>query len=370
MVRGRYCYREVLPFLAMVTVEVTNVGLSTIFKLATSKGLDYHVFMVYSYAIATLLLFPIAFFFHRKTVLPPLTISLAFKLFLLGVLGFTAQLLGYKGIEFASPTLGSAMSNLTPACTFVFAILLRMEKLDFRRISSQAKIIGTIVSISGALVVVLYKGPTIINTVSPAISLNSPFDPLSSSQSNWVIGGGLLAADYVIVSIWYIMQAKVVKEYPAELLVVFFYSLSSTIISAPVCLIMEPNLSAWKLKVDIGLIAILYSGIVGSSFGISVHTWGLHVKGPVYVALFRPLSIAIAAVMGVIFLGDALYLGSVVGAIIISFGFYTVMWAKTREDMGEEFQVSNQESPSTTEHAPLLKGYTTSTIEDQSHSSA
>lgn len=48
---------------------------------------------------------------------------------------------------------------------------------------------------------------------------------------------------------------------------------------------------------------------MGSSFGISVHTWGLHVKGPVYVALFRPLSIAIAAVMGVIFLGDALYLG-------------------------------------------------------------
>lgn len=47
------------------------------------------------------------------------------------------------------------------------------------------------------------------------------------------------------------------------------------------------------------------------------------------------------------------------------------MWAKTREDMGEEFQlVSNQESPSTTEHAPLLKGYTTSTKEDQPYSRA
>lgn len=83
-----------------------------------------------------------------------------------------------------------------------------MEKLELRRLSSQAKIIGTIVSISGALVVVLYKGPKVINTVSPAISLNSLFDPLSSSQSNWVIGGGLLAADYVIVSIWYIMQVQ------------------------------------------------------------------------------------------------------------------------------------------------------------------
>ncbi|KAM7512425.1 hypothetical protein LguiB_011300 [Lonicera macranthoides] len=34
-------------------------------------------------------------------------------------------MIGYKGIEYASPTLGSAMSNLTPACTFVFAIIFR-----------------------------------------------------------------------------------------------------------------------------------------------------------------------------------------------------------------------------------------------------
>ena len=52
-----------------------------------------------------------------------------------------------------------------------------------------------------------------------------------------------------------------------------------------------------------------FQGVLNSGFGILVHTWGLHVKGPVYVALFRPLSIAIAAAMGFIFLGDNLYLG-------------------------------------------------------------
>ena len=49
--------------------------------------------------------------------------------------------------------------------------------------------------------------------------------------------------------------------------------------------------------------------MIGSALGTVTHTWGLKVKGPVYVALFRPLSIAIAALMGVIFLGEALYLG-------------------------------------------------------------
>lgn len=48
---------------------------------------------------------------------------------------------------------------------------------------------------------------------------------------------------------------------------------------------------------------------MGSGFAIIIHTWALHVKGPVYVALFRPLSIAITAILGVIFLGENLYLG-------------------------------------------------------------
>ena len=44
-------------------------------------------------------------------------------------------------------------------------------------------------------------------------------------------------------------------------------------------------------------------------FSSVVHTWGVRLKGPVYVAIFRPFSIAIAAVAGVIFLGDDLYVG-------------------------------------------------------------
>ncbi|KAL0350977.1 UNVERIFIED_CONTAM: WAT1-related protein [Sesamum radiatum] len=74
---------------------------------------------------------------------------------------------------------------------------------------------------------------------------------------------------------------------------------------------------------------------MGSGFAIMVNTWGLHMKGPVYVAMFRPLSIAIAAIMGVIFLGDDLYLGSVIGSIVITMGFYTVMWGKTKEEIVE-----------------------------------
>ena len=43
------------------------------------------------------------------------------------------------------------------------------------------------------------------------------------------------------------------------------------------------------------------------SFG--VQTWCIKRKGPVFVAIFKPLGIGIAAIMGVIFLGDTLYIG-------------------------------------------------------------
>ena len=36
-----------------------------------------------------------------------------------------AQVCGYKGIEYSSATLASAISNLTPAFTFVLALIFR-----------------------------------------------------------------------------------------------------------------------------------------------------------------------------------------------------------------------------------------------------
>lgn len=47
----------------------------------------------------------------------------------------------------------------------------RMEKLALRSSSTQAKIIGTIVSISGAMLVVLDRGPTILSTTSSSAPL-------------------------------------------------------------------------------------------------------------------------------------------------------------------------------------------------------
>lgn len=120
-------------------------------------------------------------------------------------------------------------------------------------------------------------------------------------------------------------------------------------------------------------------------------------KGPVYVTMFKPLSIAIAVVMGVTFLGDTLYLGrfaietnhsskisvynlhilqikdlmcslclhsafcSLLGAAIISVGFYTVLWGKAKEESGDDSGADSLESPSSNK-APLLQTYKTENV--------
>ncbi|CAK9182116.1 unnamed protein product [Ilex paraguariensis] len=60
---------------------------------------------------------------------------------------------------------------------------------------------------------------------------------------------------------------------------------------------------------------------------------------PVVVAMSKPLAVFIAAVMGITFLGDALYIGSVIGAAIIAVGFYAVMWGKAKEEKDVKGQV-------------------------------
>ncbi|PIN23558.1 hypothetical protein CDL12_03721 [Handroanthus impetiginosus] len=364
--RRNYCSQEVLPFTAMVVAECLTVGLTTIYKAAVLKGLSYHIFMTYSYALSAILILPLAFIFHRKQTLPPFTFLVLGKFCLLGVLGFISQSLGYSGISYSNPTLAAALCNITPATTFILAVLLRVEKLNFKATSGQAKIVGTLVSIGGALVAVLYEGHVLISAHrknklnSPLFSTNYELSSANTSaQSNWILGGVLLSASYVFLSLWDTAQAKFVREYPAEFILVFFYNLSSCIISLPVGFYFEPNLTAWKLTADVRLYSILYSGIIGSGFGTMVRTWGLRVKGPVYVALFKPLSIAIAAILGVSFLGDDLYLGSVVGSVIISMGFYTVIWGKGKEEV-DDYDVGSlshdaAEAPLLTSHIVSIK---------------
>ncbi|XP_071720291.1 WAT1-related protein At4g15540-like [Rutidosis leptorrhynchoides] len=342
---SRIWYKDVLPFTAMVMIECIIVGGNTLFKSSNaSQPINSYVFTTYVFIVGFIFLVPCAFFIiiTRRSNIPPLKLSIVVKLFILSLIGYFSQIFGYVGIEYSSPTLSSVMSNLAPAFTFILAFLFRMETLNLRSYSSQAKIVGTVASISGALIATLYNGtPSIVSS--------------DSSSLYWIVGGILLASQNFLLSFVLVSQAQIMVLYPVELMVVFVFGLSGLIVAACAGLVMVRDLDAWKLKPDMMMASIIYMGISTGFLSGLIQVWALRLKGPVYVAMFKPFSIVVAVVMGVIFLGDSLHVGSVVGGIIISTGFYAVLWGKAKEEGTTVHPYKEAASSLATQTTPLLQ---------------
>ncbi|KAJ0095865.1 hypothetical protein Patl1_16203 [Pistacia atlantica] len=146
-------------------------------------------------------------------------------------------------------------------------------------------------------------------------------------------------------------QASILKKFPALFIIMLYVFLFNTILSMAYSLIVVTDLTAWKLRLDIGLVAILYWAIIGTGFRLGLVTWCLSRTGPLYVSMFKPLAILFSVVMDIIFLAEPLRLGGLIGAVIIVAGFYTVMWGKMKEESTtegyriENFIISSEKVP-------------------------
>ncbi|CAL5368093.1 unnamed protein product [Camellia sinensis] len=132
------CMKKELPFAVIVMLEFGDVCSTTLSKAAMNVGMNSLIFVVYHNALGTVILLPF-FIFHRHRIC-------------------LTQICVFTRINYSSPTLSAAVSNILPAFTFLLAIIFRMEKFDLRRPRSQAKSLGTIVAVSRAFVMALYKG--------------------------------------------------------------------------------------------------------------------------------------------------------------------------------------------------------------------
>ncbi|KAJ0454837.1 putative EamA domain-containing protein [Helianthus annuus] len=200
--------------------------------------------------------------------------------------------------------MASAISNLTPGNTFLFAVAFRMEKIDIRSSSSLAKLLGTIIAVSGAMLFTFYQGPEIFSS-----SPDSSNQLHLSWRSDWIFGGLILVIGGIVGAIWNVLQSATAREYPDQRTFVFFYCLFGTIQCIAVSPFLEPNIDAWLLLSKTGMIAVVFGGVFSVVFRSTAITWCLEKKGPVFVAMFSPLSIVIAVIMGGTFLGDSLHLG-------------------------------------------------------------
>ncbi|KAL4598808.1 hypothetical protein ACB092_11G083600 [Castanea dentata] len=270
------------PYIYCIFAYVCSAGFNITSKVSLNKGMSRYVLVAYGHAIGTIATALLAFLFERKDD-GKISLPLVRNLFFLGLLGAVfGRTLFYAGLEQTSPAFASALGNLIPSITFILAVLFRMEKLEISKRGSQAKILGTVVAFSGAALMTLYKGITVIS-----LHAQHSHQPVTQSKGfvdkDSVKGSLMLLTSYVSLSAFYILQGVVI-------------------------------------------------------FGITVYvqTLAIRLKGPVFMTAFKPLSTLIVAIMGLLILGDALYIGGVIGATLIILGLYATLWGKEKEKVENE----------------------------------
>ncbi|KAJ4836320.1 hypothetical protein Tsubulata_004560 [Turnera subulata] len=328
------------PYFAMISLQFGYAGMNIITKVSLNRGMSHYVLVVYRHAFATAVIAPFAFIFERKAQ-PKITFSIFMQLFVLALLGpVIDQNFYYAGLKYTSPTFSCAMSNMLPAMTFVMAAIFRMEKIDVKKVRCQAKIVGTLVTVAGAMLMTLYKGPIMemfwSKNIHPHNSSTS--DTTGSTDKDWFKGSILLIFATLAWASLFVLQTNALKTYKNhQLTLTSLVCFIGTLQAIAVTFVMEHKPSAWSIGWDMNLLAAAYAGIVTSSISYYVQGMVIKKKGPVFATAFSPLMMIIVAIMGSFILAEKIFLGGVVGSILIVIGLYSVLWGKHKEKMELEF---------------------------------
>ncbi|XP_030520412.2 WAT1-related protein At5g07050-like [Rhodamnia argentea] len=325
--------RRARPYIAMVSLQFGYAGMNIITKVSLNRGMSHYVLVVYRHAFATAVIAPFALILERK-VRPKMTFAVFMQIFVLGLLGpVIDQNLYYAGLKFTSPTFSCAMSNMLPAMTFVMAVLSRMEKVDMKKVRCVAKVVGTVVTVGGAMLMTLYKG----NVLNFPWSAHAHGHAANGSEvpeptdKDWAKGSIFLIIATLAWASFFILQAVTLKRYAAHLSLTALVVFMGTLQSIAVTFVMEHRANVWSIGWDMNLLAAAYAGIVSSSIAYYVQGLVMKKRGPVFVTAFSPLMMIIVAIMGSFILAEKIYLGGVLGAVLIVAGLYSVLWGKHKE---------------------------------------
>ncbi|XP_077212005.1 WAT1-related protein At2g39510-like [Tasmannia lanceolata] len=311
-------WKIVAPYLYMLLAQIIAASYAILCKIIFARGTSSVVFIVYQFMAATIFMTSLSFIIERKKR-PPLTLSIVAWMFLLALLGATLfQNLFSGSLNYISSASQSAILNLLPASTYLLSVVSRQESAVLNRISSVRKLFGTILSISGAFTMIFWHGNLVHSVME--------------SSGNWVLGYVMAILGVLSFSTWLVLQEPMTRRYPAELsitaMLYFFGTLQTCVLAA----FVSRNTSEWKLKWNLELLNIFFGGVLTSGIGNFIFTWCARVKGPLFVAMFSPLTLLFTAIMDMIFLGESMNVGSIVGSLMIVGGLYIFLWAKWKEE--------------------------------------
>ncbi|EEE54768.1 hypothetical protein OsJ_02156 [Oryza sativa Japonica Group] len=138
-----------------------------------------------------------------------------------------------------------------------------------------------------------------------------------------------------------IAKGPMLEVYPSKLLNTTIQIVFATIQCFFIALAIERDFSRWKLHLDMGLIAVIYSGVLVSGVAYYMQVWVIDKSGPVFLAMTMPITLLVTIMLSSFVLGEAVTLGSIISGVVMVGGLYCVLWAKK----SEQAAISKQQMP-------------------------
>lgn len=138
----------------------------------------------------------------------------------------------------------------------------RIEKVRLDRKDGISKVAGTLFCVAGASVITLYKGPTIYSPTPPlqAAAAEPVLLALGNAKGkNWTLGCLFLIGHCLSWSGWLVLQAPVLKKYPARLSFTSYQCFFGVIQFLVIAAFVERDPQAWLVHSGAELFSVFYA---------------------------------------------------------------------------------------------------------------
>ncbi|KAH9553564.1 hypothetical protein CY35_08G017400 [Sphagnum magellanicum] len=207
--------------------------------------------------------------------------------------------------------------HIQDQCTF-----FRTEEVRYRQRDGQAKILGIIFCVLGALLMSIYKGPIIfkrlISKTNPPSSMLPRNNLLMGDLimgfegwgiDKWTLGGLCFILQTLSVGIETNLKGAIMARFPAPITVIAGMTLTGFLLMVIICYYTVQEQSEWGFHHVSEFLAAAYGGLIMTGINNVLKCWSVHNRGPIFVASYAPVMPMLSSIFGTFILGESLFLG-------------------------------------------------------------